>query len=88
MILPGVVGRPDAEPHSRCIAEKVGEPFEFEGQAIELSVSVGVAVLPEDGVEMTALIDQADKAMYVAKWGGRWWGDVRLSWSHVYIKLT
>lgn len=69
MILPGIVGRQDAQVYSQRITEKVGEPFEFEGQAIELGVSVGVAVLPEDGVEMTTLIDLADKAMYVAKRG-------------------
>ncbi len=69
MILPGIDGRSDAEVYSRRIREKVGEPFEFEGQTIELGVSVGVAVLPEDGVEMTRLLDRADQAMYVAKRG-------------------
>ncbi|MFX1761122.1 sensor domain-containing diguanylate cyclase [Paraburkholderia sp. A1RI-2L] len=69
MILPGISSRKDAESHSRRIAEKVGEPFEFEGRPIELGVSVGFALLPEDGVEMTRLIDHADQAMYEAKRG-------------------
>ncbi len=67
MILPGIDGRSDAEVHSQRLAEKLGEPFEFEGQPIELGVSVGIAVLPEDGTEMTALIDEADRSMYEAK---------------------
>ncbi|CAB3797019.1 hypothetical protein LMG28688_04443 [Paraburkholderia caffeinitolerans] len=69
MILPGIGTRTDAEAHSRRIAQKVGEPFEFEGRMIELGVSVGFALLPEDGVEMTCLIDHADQAMYEAKRG-------------------
>ncbi|MFX1673223.1 sensor domain-containing diguanylate cyclase [Paraburkholderia sp. A2WS-5] len=69
MILPGISSRKDAESHSRRIVEKVGEPFEFEGRPIELGVSVGFALLPEDGVEMTRLIDHADQAMYEAKRG-------------------
>jgi diguanylate cyclase (GGDEF)-like protein len=71
MILPGIGTREDAEAHSQRIAEKVREPFEFEGQAIELGVSVGIAVLPEDGMEMTALVERADRAMYEAKRGRR-----------------
>jgi diguanylate cyclase (GGDEF)-like protein len=67
MILPGIGGRGDAEAHSRRLVEKVSEPFEFEGQSIDLGVSVGVAVLPEDGAEMTALVDLADRSMYEAK---------------------
>jgi diguanylate cyclase (GGDEF)-like protein len=69
MILPGIEDRLDAQAYSQRITDKVSEPFEFEGQTIELGVSVGVAVLPEDGVDMTELIDLADKAMYVAKRG-------------------
>jgi len=30
-------------------------------------VSIGVAVMPEDGTEITALLDQADREMYTAK---------------------
>lgn len=67
MILPGVAGRKDAEAYSRRLAQKVGEPFEFEGQRIDLGVSVGIALLPEDGTELTALIEYADRSMYETK---------------------
>ncbi|CAD6522682.1 hypothetical protein LMG27952_01501 [Paraburkholderia hiiakae] len=67
VILPGIAGRGDAEAYSRRLVETVGEPYEFEGHRIDLGVSVGVAVLPEDGTEMTALIESADRSMYETK---------------------
>ncbi|WP_321913721.1 MULTISPECIES: sensor domain-containing diguanylate cyclase [unclassified Paraburkholderia] len=67
VILPGIAGRGDAEAYSRRLVDTVGEPFEFEGNRIDLGVSVGVAILPEDGTEMTALIEYADRSMYETK---------------------
>lgn len=67
VLLPGVRRREDAQAHSLRLMEKVGEPFEFEGHRIDLGVSVGVAVLPEDGTEMTSLIEYADRSMYESK---------------------
>lgn len=67
VILPGIAGRMDAEAYSRRLVDTVSEPFEFEGHRIDLGVSVGVAILPEDGTEMTALIEYADRSMYETK---------------------
>ncbi|WP_414447556.1 diguanylate cyclase [Burkholderia sp. 22PA0099] len=67
VILPGIAGRSDAQSQSERMTEMVAEPFEFEGQQLDLGVSVGIAILPEDGVEMTGLIDRADQAMYATK---------------------
>ncbi|MGV2289862.1 sensor domain-containing diguanylate cyclase [Trinickia sp. YCB016] len=67
MILHGISGRGDAELQSRRLTENVREPFEFEGQTLDLDVSVGIAILPDDGTDMTALMDQADRAMYEVK---------------------
>jgi diguanylate cyclase (GGDEF)-like protein len=67
MILPGIATRKDAEAYSHRLADKVGQPFEFEGRRIDLGVSVGVAMLPENGTEMTALIEYADRSMYETK---------------------
>ncbi|MBI3620715.1 MAG: diguanylate cyclase [Nitrospirae bacterium] len=41
------------------------------GQAVSCTVSVGVAVVPEDADRRERLIDAADKALYLAKWTGR-----------------
>ena len=67
VILPSINSKADAERLGMRIVEQVREPFEFEGRSLDLDISVGAAVLPDDGVEMTALIDRADQAMYEAK---------------------
>jgi diguanylate cyclase (GGDEF)-like protein len=67
VILPGIHSKADAERLGMRMVEQVREPFEFEGRALDLDISVGAAVLPDDGVEMTTLIDRADQAMYEAK---------------------
>ncbi|WP_350354205.1 GGDEF domain-containing protein [Escherichia coli] len=43
------------------------QPYVFEGQPLDLRVSVGIAVMPEDGTEITTLLDQADREMYTVK---------------------
>nr|WP_080408106.1 diguanylate cyclase [Burkholderia ubonensis] len=49
------------------LTRAAGAPFEFEGRPLALGVSVGIAVLPDDGTEMDALIEHADQAMYEVK---------------------
>ncbi len=47
-------------------------PFEFEGEALEVTVSLGVACVDgEQSVEPTQLIARADKKLYAAKNAGR-----------------
>ncbi|WP_241303147.1 diguanylate cyclase domain-containing protein, partial [Burkholderia stabilis] len=67
VILPNIGNRDDAHAQSTRLARQVGEPFEFEGRALQLGVSVGIAMLPDDGTDMNALIEHADQAMYEAK---------------------
>ena len=43
----------------------------FDGLALELSVSGGVATFPVDGEDAESLVDRADRAMYLAKETGR-----------------
>jgi len=42
-------------------------PFELEGIAIELSMSIGIALFPDHGSELPSLLRRADIAMYRAK---------------------
>ena len=46
-------------------------PFDLDGTAIEVSVSVGVAAYPEHGSSGKELLAAADSALYRAKAGGR-----------------
>ncbi len=47
--------------------ETLGEPGHFESCVLNLSVSIGVAIYPEDGADAQTLIDLADAAMYRSK---------------------
>jgi len=46
-------------------------PFEIEGRSFSISVSVGVAIAPSDGVDPESLLRNADSAMYATKQSGR-----------------
>ena len=67
VILPGVRSRGDAWRMVERIQEAVDQPFQFGGHWIDLRVSIGMSLYPEDGQEMTTLIDLADRSMYSAK---------------------
>ncbi len=56
------------------IREKVSEevfPFEEKQPDKDVTVSIGVALFPEEGRDAKSLIDAADKALYKAKGSGR-----------------
>jgi diguanylate cyclase (GGDEF)-like protein len=47
----------------------IAEPFTLEGIALRIDVSIGVALAPEHGSDLTVLLRRADIAMYKAKKG-------------------
>lgn len=49
----------------------IGEPFELSGQTVDMGASIGIAVAPRHGTDLTALMKAADIAMYHAKACGR-----------------
>lgn len=49
------------------LGEAITQPFEFEGIPLTLDASVGIALYPDDGHDLTTLLDHADRAMYTAK---------------------
>jgi diguanylate cyclase (GGDEF)-like protein len=46
-------------------------PLRIAGMQIEVSTSIGIAVFPQDGIELERLVKNAEMAMYEAKRGGR-----------------
>jgi len=64
----------DAERAARRIALAISEPFELHGHSVDIGASVGVAISPEHGTAIEALMRAADVAMYHAKQqgGGRY----------------
>ncbi|TVP88888.1 MAG: bifunctional diguanylate cyclase/phosphodiesterase [Pseudomonadaceae bacterium] len=61
--------------HIRSTAEKLrralAQPMQIEGHALELSVSIGIAVLPDHGDNPEDLLKRADIALYRVKETGR-----------------
>src|SRR5258707_3040363 len=53
------------------IIEAVARPLELELRELALSVSIGVAAMPDDGLDAPTLMRNADIAMYRAKAQGR-----------------
>ena len=52
---------------SSRLIRAVGEPFRLEGYRVRTSVSIGIAVGPEDGENADDLVVAADLALYAAK---------------------
>lgn len=49
----------------------LADPFHYEGQPVPVSLSIGVASAPEDGMQPDLLMVAADRALYEAKMAGR-----------------
>ena len=60
----------DANVLARKINEKLKELYDLDGKQIKSSASIGVAVFPVDGTDLTVLFKNADIAMYKAKKAG------------------
>ena len=71
VILPEVRQIVDAEAVAGKILDAVARPFILDGQETFVTVSIGVAVFPDQGDCAETLIQHADTAMYVAKESGR-----------------
>lgn len=67
----GVESREDARSVAESIREACCGPFEIDGIVIESSVSIGVALFPDDGSDGACILKKADLAMYEAKNGGK-----------------
>jgi diguanylate cyclase (GGDEF)-like protein len=52
------------------LADRIQGPFEVAGVRVEIELSLGVAVAPEDGTDLDTLLRRADAAMYGAKSDG------------------
>ncbi len=56
---------------AQTILASMAQPIPFEGRTISCSGSMGVAILPDHGLDVEDLVKAADAALYVAKQNGR-----------------
>jgi diguanylate cyclase (GGDEF)-like protein/PAS domain S-box-containing protein len=70
-----IIEAPDKRQHAGLVAGKlikaVSAPFEVDRHTLYLTASIGISIFPDDGVEASALLRNADSAMYHAKETGR-----------------
>lgn len=61
----------EAEMLARRVIRKLSEPYVVEGRELHISVSIGIAMSPEFGVDLEQLIACADRALYRSKANGK-----------------
>ncbi|TFC18167.1 diguanylate cyclase [Cryobacterium algoritolerans] len=69
-ILLDEAGPAEAEALAATVQAALAEPFTLAGISLQTSVSVGIALYPEQSDNLTGLLRKADMAMYKAKAGG------------------
>ncbi len=67
VLLPAPTTREVACQVAERLVEQLAEPFLVEGMRLEVGVSIGVALSPDHGVDLEALLQRGDSAMYKAK---------------------
>jgi diguanylate cyclase (GGDEF)-like protein len=71
VILLAGADKQSAERVAKVIVHKIAMPIDFDGHALEVGASIGIAVAkPGPSLQMKAFLEQADEAMYAAKRGG------------------
>jgi diguanylate cyclase len=60
-------GRDEAEEVATKLRAAVGEPFAVDGVTLHSGVSIGIALFPDNGPDLSTLLRKADIAMYKAK---------------------
>ncbi|MEM9278214.1 MAG: EAL domain-containing protein [Pseudomonadota bacterium] len=53
------------------MVEELSKPYECDGKLLEIGVSIGIALGPEDGSDVYSLLNNADLALYRAKAEGK-----------------
>jgi len=71
VLLPQIAKIEDATRVTQKILEAFRKPFVLDAHQIHTTTSVGIAIYPEDGEDVEALLKNADTAMYWVKEQGR-----------------
>jgi diguanylate cyclase (GGDEF)-like protein len=69
LVQPATRSRDDAEALAQRILASVSAPYLVDGHDIVIGASIGVAIAPDDGKSVEALLARSDKALYQAKAG-------------------
>lgn len=61
----------DLNSFAKTLVDIAREPFDLDGEVAHISMSIGIALFPRDGLTISELIKNADIAMYSAKNSGK-----------------
>lgn len=67
----GLLHEDEAKIFAHRIIRKLSVPYDLDGGNMSVSVSVGIATAPQQGIELERLLACADSALYRAKAGGK-----------------
>lgn len=71
MLQGGILHDDEAKMLAHRIIRKLSVPYAIDGNTMRVSVSVGIATAPQQGIELERLLACADSALYRAKAGGK-----------------
>lgn len=71
LILQNLHSSVEAEKIAERLADSLRPPFVIDNQELYITGSIGIAMYPDDGDDVTTLLQYADAAMYAAKADGR-----------------
>lgn len=71
LVLPGMGTPQDAVSAVKRLLALFDEPFQLKGKSLRIGTSVGIALSPADGKDVTGLFKRADMALYTAKEAGK-----------------
>lgn len=67
LLLNGIENKDDAAAIAQKIIDSLSQPFMVSEHSLNTSVSIGIAMVPEDGEDFDSLLQKSDTAMYVSK---------------------
>ena len=70
IMTPGITDERQALALGRKVLDAFRLPFEVQGQACQVGLSIGFALAPHDGLQAADLLKRADAAMYTGKQAG------------------
>lgn len=71
VLLPDIESPQDAAVVASKLLHSLGQAYEVDGHDLMVTASIGISVFPDDGRDATALVQNADTAMYYSKESGR-----------------
>jgi len=71
ILLPEIEQPQDAAHIAQKLLDAFAVPHLIGGQELHITLSIGISVYPDDGVDLDAVLQNADTAMYHAKTNGR-----------------